>query len=566
MNRRTGLVTVSVAFLLIDVGPDLLNAQSPDHWTFQEKVDQMDDTKSLQAVLHTRVSSNGRSGTVEVTATCAAEVVKLDVVYVSDTDKNMGFQQVQPDPSVFLNQINIPKPLVNMRMRIGDAPVKAISAQTDHVNEAILLFSELSPGQAMADMRGPQGSHDMTPLLRLFASGASAGTIDDLYNSRLIRLELPLANGDTPVVRITPHDDPDFQKFASRCKAAYPMIKETFISGGPAFSSALPSGITAVLGDHRLIPSAGARFVPVTEEEAKEIVIRAARSSYDYDPRAREGQRDYAPAFKSAAILPEGTECSAVESSKPRFIVAARDQDPRARSLVIVNVGRGGVDLVKLADGRFGLIPSDDLSYGYTSWRRRLPDPLQAARPEPSRSELAPSDRRFIGTAEQFAAAFPDFLSRAAADWQLDPQSFAQESAYILDLARTCAEITPEMLDTVRNPANDDIDLQKLANGRFKKCGSIETYAIHQPRFQIFDLSSLSAAFAAKNQLPPEAFKDRGINIGGPGRHWGSLDGESFTLRIRFGNLPSDPRNANQPYPAGYWIVEATIRSSSAGR
>ncbi len=564
MNRRKGLVAVSVAFLLIEVGADLLNAQSPDHWAFQEKVDQMDDTKSLKAVLHTRVSSNGRSGMVEVTATCAAEVVKLDFVYVSDTDKNMGFQQVQPDPSVNFNQINIPKPRVNMRIRIGDTPVKAISAQTDHVNEAILLFSELSPGQAMADMRGPQGSHDVTPLLRLFASGASAGTIDELYNARLIRLELPLASGDTPVVRITPHDDPDFQKFAAHCEAAYPMIKKTFISGGPAFSSALPPGITAVLGDRWLIPAAGARFVPVTEEEAKEIVIKQARRWYDYDPRARQDERDYAAAFKSAAILPGRTECAAIETSKPRFIVAAPGQDPRARLLVTVGVGRGSVDLVKLADGRFGLAPYDDLSQGYTDYRRRFPDPLQAERPKPTPADIAPEDRRFAGTAEQFAAAFPEFLRRAAAHWQLHPQSFAPESAYILDLARTCSQITPEMLDSVRNPADNSIELEKLANGRFKKCDLIRTYVTHQPRFLVFDLSSLRAAMAARDQAPPGAFDARGIQIAGPRRQSAWLDGESFTLSIQFARLPSDPRDPNEPYPPAYWIVEATISSSSS--
>ena len=140
--------------------------------------------------------------------------------------------------------------------------------------------------------------------------------------------------------------------------------KKQLIPGGPAFSSPLSSGVTAVLGERRLIPPAGARFVPVTEEEAKEIVIKQARRWYDYDPRARQDQTDYAPAFKSAAILPAKTECGAVETSKPRFIVASPGQDPRARQLVTVAVGRGNVDLVKLADGRFGLTPFDDLSQG----------------------------------------------------------------------------------------------------------------------------------------------------------------------------------------------------------
>jgi len=531
MKHRNAVVGLFMAFLWLYT--DALQAQSGDRWSFRDTVDQMTDTKGFEADLHARAADHGRSGTVEVTATCAAEVVKLDVVYASDTDKKLGFQQAQPNR-------------VNMRIRIDDAPVRTISAQSDYVNEAELFFSEISPGQAMGDMRGPSGSRDVTPLLRLFASAESAGTIDDLYGAHLVRLELPLANGDAPVLRITPRDDPEFQRFAARCKAEHPMVRKTFISGGPAFSSALPPGITAVLGDHRLIPLAGARFVPVTEDEAREIVVAQARGWYASCP-AKDG-KDYAPAFKSAAILPGRTVCSAVESDKPRFIVAAPGQNPRELNLVGRSVGRGGVTLVKVADGRFGLIPTSDLFSGYTDYAKRMPDPLQQAAPERPACDLAPEDRTFNGTAEQFAAAFPDFLKRAAAGWHLDPQSFAPESAYIVDLARTCAQITPEMLDSVRNPANDDIDLQKLANGKFRKCDSMNTYVTQ----------------AARNLPTPQAFDGRGIELAGPRRpsHW--LDGESFTLRVKFSRLRSDPYDASHPYPADFWIVEATIRSSAA--
>jgi hypothetical protein len=48
------------------------------------------------------------------TATCAFEIVALQIVYSSETDKALGFQQVQPNPSVTFNQINVPNPRVNM--------------------------------------------------------------------------------------------------------------------------------------------------------------------------------------------------------------------------------------------------------------------------------------------------------------------------------------------------------------------------------------------------------------------------------------------------------------------
>jgi hypothetical protein len=141
-------------------------------------------------------------------------------------------------------------------------------------------------------------------------------------------------------------------------------------------------------------------------------------------------------------------------------------------------------------------------------------------------------------------------LKRAAAYWQLDLQSFAPETAYILDLARTCAQITPEMLDTVRNPANDAVDLATLANGKYEKCDSMSSYVSQ----------------VARNLPTPQAFNGRGIQLAGPRRPSAWLDGESFTLSIKFTRQPSDPYDANQSYPPFYWIVEVTIRNSSGAR
>jgi hypothetical protein len=144
------------------------------------------------------------------------------------------------------------------------------------------------------------------------------------------------------------------RSFRNSHRAARLLIRWSKRRGGPAFSTSLPPGITAALGEHRLIPIVGARFVPVTEAEAKEIVVKMARNWYQ--PNRPKDDKDYATAFRSAAMLPGRTECSAVETSKPRFIVGAPHEDPRKPILVAVPVGRGNVDLVKLADGRFVLV------------------------------------------------------------------------------------------------------------------------------------------------------------------------------------------------------------------
>jgi len=45
-----------------------------------------------------------------------------------------------------------------------------------------------------------------------------AGSTKDAYNAHLIKIELPLTNGDTPVLEIRPQE-PSFRSFASRCNA-----------------------------------------------------------------------------------------------------------------------------------------------------------------------------------------------------------------------------------------------------------------------------------------------------------------------------------------------------------
>ena len=71
---------------------------------------------------------------------------------------------------------------------------------------------------------------------------------------------------------------------------------------------------------------------------------------------------------------------------------------------------------------------------------------------------------KFAGTADQFAAAVPDLLQRAAAAAGLDAQAFAKESEYVINSIQTCAQITPGMAaDTIRK---DVPSARKLVNLR----------------------------------------------------------------------------------------------------
>jgi len=66
----------------------------------------------------------------------------------------------------------------------------------------------------------------------------AAGTTDDAYHAKIIRVELPLANGDAPILLIRPQD-PSFRAYASRCAAVDPsaFVSDSRAADGFVFGS-----------------------------------------------------------------------------------------------------------------------------------------------------------------------------------------------------------------------------------------------------------------------------------------------------------------------------------------
>lgn len=97
-------------------------------------------------------------------------------------------------------------------------------------------------------------------------------------------------------------------------------------------------------------------------------------------------------------------------------------------------------------------------------YAKLLPPPPAPAPPRPLPSLVRPGTTvspwvramlnppKFTGTADQFAAALPGFLQKAAAVAGFDANAFAKESAFVIDSVRTCREITPEMATQATNP------------------------------------------------------------------------------------------------------------------
>jgi len=88
---------------------------------------------------------------------------------------------------------------------------------------------------------------------------------------------------------------------------------------------------------------------------------------------------------------------------------------------------------------------------------RATPPPPPPPPPKPRPSMFAPgvtpgpwaqamlNPPNFAGSVDQFAAALPGFLQKAAQAAGYDAQAFSKESASVVDAVRTCATITPAM-------------------------------------------------------------------------------------------------------------------------
>ena len=173
---------------------------------------------------------------------------------------------------------------------------------------------------------------------------------------------------------------------------------------------------------------------------------------------------------------------------------------------------------------------------------RLVPPPPPPPPPRPAPSLFAPGSAanlspralamrnppQFAGTADQFAAAFPDFLSKAASSDGLEAKAFDKESAFVVDSVRACAQITPAMAaqGTSRGPLGRGpgiVDLRALGP-RYAACAN-------------------GGSTEPNGQFPDTAISFQVYPGGG---NW--LQGKGFTVFAFF-------HNKQGPYP----IVSATI-------
>jgi len=154
-------------------------------------------------------------------------------------------------------------------------------------------------------------------------------------------------------------------------------------------------------------------------------------------------------------------------------------------------------------------------------------------------------ERQYTGTVEGFAKALPDFIQRATSLGGLNFQDYAEDVARIIDVARACGEITPQIAPTLPkfNPSPHPAS-------RYEPCMGTNT-----------NMSNLRtrSAFDARHQ--------RGLmlQVSPLGGDWRS--GQGFVETVRFDNLtfdtypdPEPGKPIKRPSRDDYIIVRANIQ------
>jgi hypothetical protein len=218
-------------------------------WTIRATTDEMTGQSRLQAVMVANADSNDRHGNFEVTATCTARILAFTIIYHSAFDKSLGFQQTQRDSMVTLyngvGTMDTPKPEVNLRARIDDGNVISLVSVSDYHNQATVVFTRYAMGDALSRTPPGPGREDLLGDLKEMGMAlGAAGRTSEAYHANIIRVELPLANGDAPILVIRPQD-PSLRAYASRCAAVDPSA---FVNDIKA-----PDGF--VFGSEMVLPS-----------------------------------------------------------------------------------------------------------------------------------------------------------------------------------------------------------------------------------------------------------------------------------------------------------------------
>jgi hypothetical protein len=149
-------------------------------------------------------------------------------------------------------------------------------------------------------------------------------------------------------------------------------------------------------------------------------------------------------------------------------------------------------------------------------------------------------DRTFSGTVDEFAAALPGYVEKAAYAMRTEPKNYAKEMDFVIAAVRTCSEIDSQMFSSLIGRGRG-IDFSLLGT-KYGICGRrmipVSERVGHNP-----------------------AAGDRGIELEFEGVGGYGQEGRGFHAIVRFSHLQGDSfRNVSFD---NYGIVAATIPTAS---
>ncbi len=163
-------------------------------WKAENKIDPMSGETQWQASL--TIPLSGSNGKVEVTATCP-DALWFRLRYIPGSGEDVRIVQSQPPPTMTTTQGTIDTPF-------GPMYSPRTTTSTMHYGPKTTTIE--------FNVDGIHGSMESTSQ----ESNVAVIRFGDVSDSKTIRLQLPLTNGDKPVVEIHPQDKL-FRAFTAKC-------------------------------------------------------------------------------------------------------------------------------------------------------------------------------------------------------------------------------------------------------------------------------------------------------------------------------------------------------------
>ena len=486
-------------------------------WSVVNHTDVMTDKTTVLATLNAPVEHNGRMDNVQVNASCNSQSLTFQLIY-SDQE----FKQTA-------NALT--KPRVYLRVRLDQNEPFSVGSASDYPNEAFVRFVH--------------ESHD--PLTVLGNLGAALSPLS-VVSARLMRVELPLDNGDAPILEIRPQDV-TLKKFLAACdfeddpappspnSPLHALTNRTYSGTADDFAGALPGYIQRAAVAMRLRP----------EDYAKETaaIVAAVRTCARVTPQMYTtlggGPR---PDFSKLGA--EYTVCNLSTRVSDANTPIIRGKPTPAILMQMFDVGNHGSTG---EDRGFSVLVSFHEQQGdsyrnigfdnYGIVNATIYSAPPAVKQPVSETRLQKlTNRSYVGTLDSFAKELPAFVQRAAQAMSLNPGSYQKEIDFAIQYLHTCAQITPEIARQIASLHHGVMDLPD----QYKFCSTRMSFRNISDQVKTYDKAL-----------------ERGIQlqVNPHGGDW--REGQGIDVRVLFSPLPSERITSPLSYFDALGIVTATV-------